>query len=119
MTILRKFPKLFAVLLIALGIGAASTVAAPAFASADADRTHELTITKVAPGNVSPDTVCQGPILLDFAYAVFFCDIDVDTTFTATCADGFVFPPFALPPGPWRIDIDCFPAAFGTLTWTP
>src|SRR5262245_10172044 len=104
MTSRAKLSRMLGVLLLALFIGA-TTVTAPATASAGpADRGLELTIVKAPAGtSYAPDTVCAGPFAID-PWAVFFdCAVDVPTTFSPTCSNGFAFTPATLPPGLWRI----------------
>jgi hypothetical protein len=98
--------------------------AAPASAATDEvdKRNHEMSMTKVAPaapGEATTQAVtCNAGVNIDPWAMYFDCTLDSVTNVSARCTDGFTFTPITVPPGSYRIIVDCYPSFFANLIFT-
>ena len=120
--ILSRIGLLLGCVMLALVAAAGTSVATPASdATAGARKGHELSTIQTAPpakGGASIQVTCNAGVQLDPWALYFDCVLDVPTNVSARCSDGFTFTPRLLPPGSYRILVDCYPAFFSSLIFT-
>ncbi len=117
----RVLPMIGA-MIAALVLGGVAAAPASAATPVSAKRGHELNTVKVAPpakGGVTVQSVsCNAGVNIDPWAMYFDCVIDTQTNVSARCTDGFTFQPITVPPGSYRIVVDCYPSFFANLIFT-
>lgn len=117
-----KIIPMIGAMIAALVLGGVAAAPASAATPGADQRGHELSAVKVAPpshgGGTTRAVSCAAGVNIDPWAMYFDCTIDTTTNVSARCTDGFTFPPRTVPPGNYRIIVDCYPSFFANLIFT-